>query len=161
MIIGIASVAILGAYTMSIGGSGRQKTLSQLNVLLHNVAESVTYQVQLQPQALAASPPSQPLYVSCATVGGTITSPSVNIVNGALNYAGSTLITGDFAMPAQTSVTLSSIQYWDYANDGWSDTCPLPSASVLAADPPQLITANATGPSGISETISFVVISPT
>ena len=110
MIIGIASVAILGAYTMSIGGSGRQKTLSQLNVLLHNVAESVTYQVQLQPQALAASPPSHPLYAPCATVVGTITSPSVNIVNGALNYAGSTLITDDFAMPAQTSVTLSSIQ---------------------------------------------------
>lgn len=168
LIIGIASIAIVGAYTMSIGGSGRQKTLSQLNVLLHNFAESVTYQIQLQPQPLS-------LYSQCATVGGSIVSSSSGSISGTVTYAGTPLNTTDLAMPALTSISLSapaSIEFWDYATSQWilgrssclsPPTSPNTPSSVagMTSDLPQMITAVASGPNGMSDSISFVVIPPT
>lgn len=54
---------------------------------------------------------------------------------------------------ANYAVDISSIQYWG-GSSGWTTTCS-------GSPNTQLVTVTATGPNGVSDTLSFVVINPT
>lgn len=148
MVLGIASVAIFGAYTMAIVGSGQQKVLAQLDVLLHNFAETATYQIQLTQQTPTSS---APYYATCAIVSGRITPSSSGQSIGSLLYNGQALDLSSLVIPAATSITWS-IQYasGNLWNGNYQECLPGP------VDQPQMITATATGPRDVSQSLSFV-----
>ena len=146
IVLGIAAVAIFGAYTMSIVGSAQHRTMASLDVGLRNIAEAATYQIQTQ------QIPSPPLYSSCASVSGTVSVASSGILNGGITYNGSSINLGSLSLPPSTSYSLSdatSIQYWD--GSSWGTGCAAGNFS------PQLITVTGFGPHGIINHLSFVV----
>ena len=140
LIIGIASVAIFGAYTSSILGSVQHRTMAQLDLALHNVVEQATSEIQLG---------QTPLFQPCATVSGTITTPSSpsGLESGNLFYGTNNLSIPLKLLPPSISITLNpvsayapSTQFWDSSLATWvlpqgPNTCP----SGLV-DPPQMFT---------------------
>jgi type II secretory pathway pseudopilin PulG len=143
LVLGMAGVALISAFTTVIGASSEHRTLSTEDVVLKDFAESVTYQLQLQQPT--------PLFLPCASLSGTATtsSPTMSYSNGATSQAIS------FTPPINYSVQVTQTQYL-YNNTTFQSMSTGCDSSQYW---PQLITATATGPKGTAS-LSFVVADP-
>jgi hypothetical protein len=141
LVLGLAGVALIGAFTTVMGASSEHRTLSTNDVVLKDFAEAATYQIQLQQPT--------PLFLPCATLSGTATNaaPSMTYSSGASSH------TISFTPPINYSVQVTQVQY--LYNNTTFQTASCNSAQYW----PQLITAIATGPKG-SASLSFVVSDP-
>jgi type II secretory pathway pseudopilin PulG len=141
LVLGLAGVALIGAFTTVIGASSEHRTLSTNDVVLKDFAESATNQIQLQQPS--------PYFLPCATFGGTATnsSPSMTYSNGSSSH------TISFTPPVGYSVQVTQVQYLFNNSTFQSSGCD--STQFW----PQLITAQATGPKGTAN-LSFVVSDP-
>lgn len=147
LVLGLAGVALIGAFTTVIGASSEHRTLSTNDVVLKDFAESATYQIQLQQPT--------PFFLPCATLSGTATnsSPNMTYTNGATSH---TII---FTPPMNYSVQVTQVQIL-FNNTTFQTTTTFPSSGCDSTQYwPQLITATATGPKG-SASLSFVVSDP-
>ncbi len=66
-IISICVVGLIGGLTSAIASSGNHRNLTQLDSAIKGFAELVRYDVQLQPNSPASTPPTAPLFARCAT----------------------------------------------------------------------------------------------
>lgn len=151
LVLGLAGVALIGAFTTVIGASSEHRTLSTNDVVLKDFAESATYQIQLQQPA----PLYLPFFLPCATLTGTATnaSPNMTYSNGVTSH------TISFTPPMNYSVQVTQVQIL-FNNTTFQTTTTFPSSGCDSTqDWPQLITATATGPKG-SASLSFVVSDP-
>ena len=141
LVLGLAGVALIGAFTTVIGASSEHRTLSTEDVVLKDFAETATYQIQLQQPT--------PSFLPCATLGGTATyaTPSLTYSNGTGSHAIS------FTPPVGYSVQVTQVQYL-YDNSTFQ-TSGCDSTQYW----PQLITATAAGPKGTA-VLSFIVSYP-
>jgi hypothetical protein len=148
VVLGLAGVALIGAFNTVIGASSEHRTLSTNDVVLKDFADSATYQIQLQQPA----PTNLPYFLPCATFSGTATNSSPSMTYS--SSAGSHVI--NFTPPLGYSVQVTQVQYL-VGNTTFQTSSETP--SCLAQYWPQLITATATGPKG-SASLSFVVSDP-
>ncbi|MHB8379001.1 MAG: hypothetical protein ACYDB2_03655 [Acidimicrobiales bacterium] len=144
LVLGLAGVALVGAFTIVIGASSEHRTWSTTDVVLRDFVESATYQIQQQP-----TPPSLP----CATSSGTATESSSGISYS--NAVNSDTVT--FAPPRPTGYSIQ-------VQTGTTQ-CLYNNTALQASDGgghqywPPLITAVATWPKG-SPSLSFVIADP-
>lgn len=152
VVVALAGVALLGAFAVAIGGSATHRSLTTLNTVLQSFAEEATFQIQLQP------PPLLPLYEACATASGVSTAGGASWVS----YGNSSLQPLNlYSPPANYTVKITGIANWNgtafipymigATNNGTCSSLP---------EAPQLITATATGPKGITSSLDFVVANP-
>jgi Tfp pilus assembly protein PilV len=144
VVLGLAGVALIGAFTTVIGASAEHRTLSTSDVVLKDFAESATNEIQLQ-----QGPAPYPLFAPCTVPAGTATPATTT--NTHISYAGSPL---SYQPPVGFSVQITDTQYL-YNNSTFQT-----SGCDSTQDWPQLITAKATGPNG-SASLSFVVADAT
>lgn len=151
MVISITAVALLTGYVTTIAGSATHRNLAELDVLLRNVAESATYQIQ-------SSTAPAPLYTPCASVSGTV-SNGTNGQTGQLQYGGTALDLSSVNLPVGYSVSLQAvtndIMFWDLVNSSWNATC---TQSTSNPDPAQEILVTAYGPHRTYDSVQFVVM---
>jgi prepilin-type N-terminal cleavage/methylation domain-containing protein len=139
-VLGIAAVALIGAFSTSVTASARHRGLSTLDTVLKSYAESAVYAIQQQP--------SNPLFASCQTAANYEKEIPYTLPTG--------YTTGGY------SVSVSSVQYWSVGNQsaqppvqpGFGGTCASGSTT------PQLITVTANGPFSTTQNLSFVVDTP-
>lgn len=140
VIIALSVGALLGALVTSIAGSAEHRSLANLDTVLKSNAESAKYQIELQPSATA-------WFTDCAAVTGS-------------SYNGSTL---SFSVPAGYSVQLAGIRYWNSASHQF-DPATVDSSACQSSSSDrsgyQLLTFQATAPSGVSETLGIAVRKP-
>ena len=144
VVIGLASVALLAAFATSITASAEQRTLASLDTLLKSYVETAIYQIQQQP--VVASPPSAPLYSSCAATY----TPTYTLPPG---YTGYTV---------SISASTTPVQYWEtpplVATAGFYPTPLLPCR--FDGSPTDYRDSHRTI-NNVSDTLSFVVMIPT
>lgn len=138
-VLGLVGVALLGGFSTVIGASAEYRSLTTIDSVLKNFAESATYNIQLQ-----TGPAPYPLFTPCAALPTGQATTSTNV-----NYNGQPI---SYNPPAGYAITVTGIQYL-YQNTSFSSSCDSNQFE------PQLITAKATGPKGTSATLSFVVAS--
>lgn len=147
----LAAVSLIAAFGAEVAASSVHRNLATIDLVLKDFAESATYQIQLSPSYA---------YQACATFDPTMyaynTSPNTPTY---IPYGPATL---SYQPPVKYKVRITSIQYLSGSTLGASLTSTTfvsscPSSSVKS---PQLITAEATGPRGSSDTLSFVVAYP-
>ena len=145
MVLGIASAAILLAFSTSIFGSSEYKALATTDTGLRGVAEAVTNDLQSQ---------LQPLWTNCGGVGA---------LDAAATQPGETVV------PVPSGYTVSSITatYWSsssgtYVAQNASELPPNPVACPSTADmnPSALVTITILSANGTSYSISDVVNDP-
>jgi type II secretory pathway pseudopilin PulG len=134
-VIGIAVTAILGALLTSITASTQHRGLAVEDTLLRSYAEQAKQQIELQ------TPTSSALYQPSCQASYTVNWPPAGLT-----------------VPAGYDVKISNIKYWSTSAGvagGFVDsaTCQLDSGL-------QLITVTASGPSGLTQQLSFVVRKP-
>ena len=153
-IFGLAGVALLGAFGVSIAGSAEHRSLATLDTVMKSFAEEATYQIQLS---------SSPYFTECATPSGTSSSsPSY------VNYTNPSRPLNDYTPPANYSVQITSMSFWNPPTRSFEQYYSSSGGAVVSctigASAPQLITITATGPGKgsnfISNSISFVVQNP-
>jgi type II secretory pathway pseudopilin PulG len=130
VVIGIAVTAILGALLTSITASTQHRGLAVEDTLLRSYAEQAKQQIELP------APASSALYQPSCQASYVVNWPPVGLT-----------------VPAGYNVTITGIQYWTAA--GFVDSSACQSDTGL-----QLITLTASGPSGLTQQLSFVVRNP-
>jgi len=157
MVIGLVAVSMFGAFSMSIGGSARYRSFSQVDLVLRNFAEAATYQIQLASLA--------PVYSSCALISvlAPVTTSGSGITTGNVLYNGTSIagpLGSGYQPPPNYSIEISSVSYW--STDPQTDTQGFYSLTPTNCinDSPQQVTAVATGPGGVSGKLTFVVVDP-
>jgi type II secretory pathway pseudopilin PulG len=132
VVLGVASLALLIAFGVSITASAEHRNLATMDTVLRTASEEAESSLQ---GGLA------PAYVSCGT---------------AAYYQ--TVIGSAFSLPTTPApgytATVSQVQYWNSTTNLWTSTCAANSYG------PQLIYLTVAGPSGTSSTINFVVGDP-
>jgi type II secretory pathway pseudopilin PulG len=131
-IIGIAVVAILGALLTSVTASTQHRGLAVEDTLLRSYAEQAKQQIELQ----TPTPTSSALYQQSCQASYSVSWPPPG-----------------FTVPAGYNVTITKIKHWTAA--GFVDSFACVSDTGL-----QLITVTASGPSGLTQQLSFVVRNP-
>ena len=159
-IFGLAGVALLGAFGVSIAGSAEHRSLATLDTVMKSFAEEATYQIQLS---------SSPYFTECATPSGTSTSTSSYVYyKNPPPPSPPSLPLNDYTPPANYSVQITSMSFWSPSSGSFKQYYSSSGGAVVScpsgASAPQLITITATGPGKgsnfISNSISFVVQNP-
>ncbi len=159
LVISVTVVALLTGYVSSIGGSATHQNLTEIDVMLRDVAESATYQIQ-------QGGVNAPLFVPCAMVSGFAATSSLGAASNTLYYgplsgypASEPTIDVSNLIPAGYSLSLNgsmAIQYWNASKiPSWTSACPNSSGNQV-----QLITLTGYGPHGTSDSLQFAVINP-
>lgn len=157
MVIGLVAVSMFGAFSMSIGGSARYRSFSQVDLVLRNFSEAATYQIQLASLA--------PAYASCALMSelAPVATSGSGITTGNILYNGTSIagpLGSGYQPPPNYSIEIGSVSYW--STDPQTNTQGFYSNTPTNCinDSPQQITAVATGPGGVSGKLTFVVVDP-
>jgi type II secretory pathway pseudopilin PulG len=136
VVIGIAVTAILGALLTSITASTQHRGLAVEDTLLRSYAEQAKQQIELQ------TPTSSALYQPSCQASYTVNWPPPG-----------------FTVPAGYDVKISNIKYWWSTSAGVAGEF-VDSATCQSDTGRQLITLTASGPSGLTQQLSFVVRNP-
>lgn|SRR5487761_1355635 len=132
VIISLSVTALLGALITSLTSSAEHRSLANLDTVVKSFAESAKYQIELQSSGY--------WFVDCASASGTA-------------YNGNPV---PYTPPAGYTVGFTSVEYWDSVTNQFDPSCGANDHTGY-----QLLTTRATAPSGVAETISFGVRSPT
>jgi hypothetical protein len=133
VVIGLTSVALLGAFGTSISASAEHKDQATLDSVLKAFVEQATFQLGRQTASL-------PKFAACATKDtySGVTIPTVTSSQG--NYTAS----------------ITSVSYWQ-PNNSWGSSC----TATATPSQQQLLTATATNTTtGTSQSVDFVVSDP-
>jgi hypothetical protein len=133
VVIGLTSVALLGAFGTSISASAEHKDQATLDSVLKAFVEQATFQLGRQTS-------SSPKFTACATIAtySGVTIPTVTSSQG--NYTAS----------------ITSVSYWQSDNT-WGSSC----TTTATPSQQQLLTATATNTTtGTSQSADFVVSDP-
>ncbi len=95
VVMGLAAVALLGAFASSISGSATHRSLTSFDIALRSAAENATSQIE---------DGTNPSYESCAPVSY-------------YQAGGAGAVT--FTPPDGYSAQITSVQYWDTATSTW------------------------------------------
>lgn len=131
-IIGITVSALIAALITAITSSGLHRSLTDLDTVLRSNAEEAKYMIELQPSAWFQN-------------GATVTSTT---------YNGNSI---PFTTPAGYTVVITGIEYWNSSTDTFDSFYSSPADTSGY----QLLTLEATAPTGANETLAVGVRSPT
>lgn len=139
-ILGITITALLGALLTTITSASEHRSLASLDTVLRSYAEQLKYDVQFQG--------TSSWFTQCATVSSPTTSPP--------QYEGHTITPSNQPPSAHYSVVILGIKYWNDSTNGFDTTCSAPGDQSGY----QLVTFEATAPSGVTEPLSVGVRTP-
>ena len=139
VIVGLAGVALLTAFSTSISASAVQRSLASNDTVARSVADAIFTQIE---QVSSSGSSATSNYASCSTYSQYASAGGFQVAN---------VPTG----PTGYSWTLA-VQYWNVQSGGGSFTSTCTSGSTA----PQQITITITPPHGINDTIAIVVTDP-
>lgn len=137
LILSITVVALLSAFSTSIAASAEYRNIAVTDSVVRTLSEQVIAQFQ-----------QGTTYIAC---------PNATPATYLSGYSGSASLTSALTIPAPYtsagySASLSAVGYWTGNNfDGTPSTCSIGSTV------PEQLTITITGPSGTSETLTFIV----
>jgi len=105
LVLGIAALAILLAFTTSIIGSTEYRDLSTVDTVLRSAAESATSQIQQQPASA---------WAACTDTSGVVFDSTTG-----------------YTPPANYDVEITSVTYWNPATSTFGATCVPNSAQLI------------------------------
>ena len=136
VIVGLAGVALMTAFSTSISASAVQRSLASNDTVARSVANAIFTQIE---QVSSPGPSATSNYVSCSSYSQYASAGGFQVVG----------------VPTGYSWTLS-VQYWSVQSGVGSFTSTCSSGSTA----PQQITITITPPHGINDTIAIVVTDP-
>ena len=146
-ILGLVVASLLGGLVVSLGASTVHRSLANLDTVVRSFAEQSEREIELGPNGG---------YQDCAQVTGTSYVPQT---------PPPPTTTINYTPPAGYSVTFTSIQYWNSSAELFDPPAPPPGVPNVCPMSDQtgyqLLTVQATAPSGAAETMSFAVRSAT
>ncbi len=137
VIVGLAGVALLTAFSTSISASAVQRSLASNDTVARSVADAIFTQIE---QVSSSGSSATSNYASCSTYSQYASAGGFQVAN---------VPTG----PTGYSWTLA-VQYWNVQSGSFTSTCTSGSTA------PQQITITITPPHGINDTIAIVVTDP-
>jgi len=153
VILSLTVVALLGALTTSITGSGEHRNIAAIDTILKSYAEAAKYQIELQP-VVTGSKPSGPIYEDCP--GNSSTKVLTDYRNG---------VNGKWTPPpgygagSGYSVAITQVQPWNNLSSNWDPSCPSGGLNH-DANGLQLLTVTATAPTNVSDQMQIAVRNP-
>ncbi len=134
VVLGLASVALIIAFSTSISASSLHRRLASADIVLNSSSQ----------QAIAGIGSQLTLFTSCVTLTTTTTTINTFIASAGISVAAN--------YSSQFSATITNVQYWNASTSGFDTTC--------RTDVPEEITVTVTDAKGHQYINQFVVDYP-